>query len=423
MKAYKTKALNLLTASRFDVMAKYIYAKHRGVDSSFPLDLYRHHLEVWNNCNEITNPDKSSLEDFIRDFDLILRSIKEEGFDENISCVPTFRDLALNGAHRIAAAILHDKEVVCRESPQTEGQLDCGYYYLSQKEDFIQGGLARLYADNMALEYAKLKKNTFVITLFPSAQGGIDEARALIARSTDIVYEKSFNLNAQGAFNFIKTLYAGEAWLGNFSTGFQGVKAKRDACYTEQGATVAFLVETNDPQFVLGPLKKEIRELFKIGNHSTHINDTHEETISIAQSIFNDNSIHFMNSARISNFPFFSELLAIFKNTLIAHHLNFDNFCITASSVLSAYGLREGKDLDYLHAHPTHKFEGHSAISSHNTELGMYQHNKDDILYNPANYFYVEGLKFASLGVVRALKEKRNEEKDRRDCELITEIS
>ena len=43
----------------------------------------------------------------------------------------------------------------------------------------------------------------------------------------------------------------------------------------------------------------------------------------------------------------------------------------------------------------------------------------DDIVYNPENHFYYLDLKFASIDVVRKMKENRNEEKDRKDVKRI----
>jgi len=413
--------LSLLTHYRFDIMAKYILGKYRYINSSFPLNLYRHHLEVWNDCNEITNSNKSTLEDFIKEFDLLLSSMSQKGFDSTLSYIPTYNSHALNGAHRIAAALLQSCDVWCKEGEPQEGQLDCSHYYLSTKEDYVKGGLSPFYADAMALEYCKLKKNTFILTLFPVASHDLSPVRKIIRKYVDIVYEKSFNLSTNGAFNFIKTLYAGEKWLGDRSNNFHDVNPKLSECYAASGPTVTFLIETNLP-ILLTELKEEIRDVFKIGKHSAHINDTHAETLRIGQAAFNDNTLHFLNNSKQAYFARFEHLLAVLKNTIIGHHLNVEDFCITASSTLSAYGLREGQDLDYLHASPEHKFVGDPDISSHNGELGAYQHSKDDILYNPKNHFYLYGLKFASLNIIDSLKRKRNEPKDIIDCNLISDI-
>ena len=55
----------------------------------------------------------------------------------------------------------------------------------------------------------------------------------------------------------------------------------------------------------------------------------------------------------------------------------------------------------------------------HNDEMKYYQHTKEEIIFNPQNHFYYKGIKFANLGVVKAMKQFRNEEKDIVDVKLI----
>ena len=84
-------------------------------------------------------------------------------------------------------------------------------------------------------------------------------------------------------------------------------------------------------------------------------------------------------------------------------------------------GLREGNDLDYLHN--SEEIQGHHLIHSHNEYgIGRYHTNRDNIIYNPENHFYYDDIKFASLEVVKKLKEVRMEQKDIRDIHLINEV-
>ena len=53
--------------------------------------------------------------------------------------------------------------------------------------------------------------------------------------------------------------------------------------------------------------------------------------------------------------------------------------------------------------------------------LSYYKEKKDDIIYDPLKYFYFNGLKFATLEVVKQMK-IRNESKDLIDLELINKI-
>ena len=224
-----------------------------------------------------------------------------------------------------------------------------------------------------------------------------------------------------GAFNFVRVLYEGEEWLGGPHNNFQGVMPKVKGCYAASGPTTVFLVETQSPS-ILPALKDEIRALFNVGKHSVHINATHSETVRISQSTLNDNSIHFLNNSQNAYFPLFDQLFSAYKNTILNYSLRSDDFCVSGSSTLTAYGLRQGEDLDYLHTFPEHKFVGHPSISSHNSELHNYCHSRDDIVYNPANHFYYRGLKFASLNVIKNLKQKRGESKDEKDINLIRTV-
>ena len=63
----------------------------------------------------------------------------------------------------------------------------------------------------------------------------------------------------------------------------------------------------------------------------------------------NNNSIHFLNTCRLNHYRYFEEQKSYFKEFILQNNLDLDDYCISASSILSAYGLREGNDLDYLH--------------------------------------------------------------------------
>ena len=128
-----------------------------------------------------------------------------------------------------------------------------------------------------------------------------------------------------------------------------------------------------------------------------------------------------MNNAKVADYITFEQCCNYFGECIKKHFLDGDDYCITASSVLSRYGLREGKDLDYLHRGA--QIGGHPLVDSHNEySKGRYILSIDDILYNPDNHFYFNGIKYVSLRVVKDLKEKRGEPKDKKDLELINEL-
>lgn len=417
--SYDMPAIFFLTNSRIDIIAKYLYAKYRDInyDTSFALNLYRRHLEVWNGFNEIDNVDKNTFENFVNTFHDILDSVKENGFDNTKDSVPVTEDgRLLNGSHRVASCLWYDTPVIYHTTNDlSEGQSDCSSFY------FRSLGLDEKYLDAMAVEYAKLKANSFVVSLFPSAMSmdKLDDVQRILTSETDVVHVKDVYHNNAGPLNIVRQLYLGESWGGDWNNNFSGFIDKARMCFTHSAPMRVFLVEMDDVDHARR-LKNQIRDLYQLGNHSCHINDTHEETVRLARVFFNDNSIHYMNNASLVYYSKFYEMLDYYKKFIDHHSLDSDDFCITASSILSLYGLREGQDLDYLHGGSS--VDGHPEIHSHNDELYNYTTTKDDIIYNPENHFYFDGVKFAGLNVIKQLKEKRGEPKDLADLGLMDQL-
>ena len=89
---------------------------------------------------------------------------------------------------------------------------------------------------------------------------------------------------------------------------------------------------------------------------------------------------------------------------------------------MAAYGIRDTGDLDYLHDRNFPNKKLAPKITSHEGWTQYYHTTAEDILLNPRLHFYFSGIKFATLDVVREMKIKRWEKKDRRDVELINEF-
>jgi hypothetical protein len=154
---------------------------------------------------------------------------------------------------------------------------------------------------------------------------------------------------------------------------------------------------------------------------SVHINDTHTQAIQLAQLFLNAISIHFLNHARLKHLERFARHLERYRKWLGTGGRDPEKFCIDGSSVLAAYGLRDAQDLDVLHHGDADFGPVMPEVNSHNADAHHHTTTRDDIIFNPANHFYAFGLKFASLDVLRRMKAKRDEGKDRKDVALIDE--
>tara|TARA_Y100000593_G_scaffold83418_1_gene157148 strand:+ start:1260 stop:3245 length:1986 start_codon:yes stop_codon:yes gene_type:complete len=413
----ETIAAYLLNSKRFDIAAKLIYAKSylKDAPDDFAKELYLQHLKVWNNFYE-KSPEKRGSESFLRSFNDLLSSIKNKGFHDS-GRIPVINNSAINGAHRIAACIALNKNLKTYKADPSEGQYFCNYEYFKEKKDFVITGLEEIYLDEMALEFCRNKNNLYTISLFPSHDYPVEKLVSIVEQEYGIIYKKTIKLNEVGKLNYIHNLYYEENWIGLKDNGFPGVHEKAKFCFSRGNDIVVLLLEGDTEKMI--SLKKNLREICNAGKHSVHINDTQRETWRIASSVFNKNSIHLMNNKEFKKTLKFDRYFDRYRQ-IIDYRSDKEDFCIDSSAVLSAYGLRDCRDLDFLHLHDIPDL--YEMIECHNKESHHYCIPKDEIIYNPKNHFYMHGVKFASLDVIRGMKESRSEEKDRIDLQYIGKI-
>jgi hypothetical protein len=106
---------------------------------------------------------------------------------------------------------------------------------------------------------------------------------------------------------------------------------------------------------------------------------------------------------------------------LSANSFDKDDFCVDASAVLSVYGLRDCRDVDFLYLKDFIE-TGTEDYSCHNHEAKYYPIHKDEIVVNPLNHFYYKGVKFASPLIIKTMKQIRCEEKDMKDVQLLNNV-
>lgn len=413
-------AKDLFRANRFDLPIKHLYARYRenNIQSSFGLNAYKEHLRLWSGFIEYDKPEKNTFEAFKKVFDDLLDSIKENGFNKNISKIPiNFENKLLNGSHRTTACALYNKKISYYYGKDLiDGWKNCDYSL------FERLGLNKDYMDAAALEMTRINPNLFVVSLFPAAVGNDAEVEKLLNKFGSIAYKKEVKLNETGAYNYMRHAYKGEPWIGNLDNNFKGAIEYAKNCFSNSNPMRVYLVEF-DSVDIVKRTKLLIRNIYKnkIFNTSVHITDTHTEALTLARALFNENSIHFLNNSKLEKYNSFFNQLSYFKNYINENNLDVEDYCITASSVLSIYGLKEGRDLDYLHKGK--QIKGHKMIHSHNEYgIGKYHTHIDNIIYNPLNHFYFDNVKFSSLNTVKLLKIKRNEEKDIIDIKLIDSV-
>lgn len=407
---------DLFKWNRFDLPIKTLFLKHYNIGINFGQNIYKEHLRLWNGFKEYNNPNKNTYEKFRDDFLQIEADIRNNKFDWKRSpIIIDQQSHLLNGSHRTAASAIVNAEAEFKVGVDIkDGQKVCDY------KMFKELGLNEDYMDAAALEMVRHNKNLLMVSLFPSANHSRDIDH-ILTNYGNIVYKKDVYLNKNGSFNYTLQLYKGEAWAGDWHNNFAGFRDKARLCFTNDTPMTIYLVEFNDLTQARSA-KEDVRSIYNIGNHSVHINDTHEETLRLSRCILNKNSVKFLNNCNMKPYHKFLQQLNYYENYITRNGFDFEDYCISASSVLSLYGLREGNDLDYLHT-DSRQIQGHPDIHSHNDYgKGRYTKKIEEIVHDPNNHFYYGNLKVASLDIIKALKTRRGEEKDKVDVELINTV-
>lgn len=407
----------LICSERADVMAKYIYAKLREweVNSHFGLAIYFRHIQVFNNFYEY-DPPKSNFEDFLYAFHDLLDSIKSEGYKNGFSGIPIgINGIPGNGGHRMAACLLYNQPLITEQMP---------YKCDSWGFEYFRGiGLEEKYLDAMAIQYCELKPNTFLMLLFPSIREPEDKFERIIEKHAKIVYKKQTFLTESGGFNLILTAYENDTFVREGKTeNYKTAKMKAAQCFPPGIGSLnplkIYLLESRDLAAIKA-CKKEIRATVRIGHSSVHATDNHSESIILARTLFNKNSLDNLNRGKMAHTPRFDAYLEKYKQWLKADKQREEWCCVDSSAVLAAYGLRDCQDLDFLHHGNEQLTTDIEGVDDHNAFAIHHALPVDEILFDPDNHFFYRGVKFCALPIIREMKHRRGEAKDFADIALI----
>lgn len=130
-----------------------------------------------------------------------------------------------------------------------------------------------------------------------------------------------------------------------------------------------------------------------------------------------------MNKNHFKSFNWFNKLFDDYKNFLIKNKYKSDDFCIVGSSVMSIYGIRESRDIDFIHLSKTKIQTDIIGISDHSSHPEYDETLIQRIIEDPSCHFYYNELKVISLKQLCIFKKKRGELKDIQDIKLINEFT
>ena len=99
--------------------------------------------------------------------------------------------------------------------------------------------------------------------------------------------------------------------------------------------------------------------------------------------------------------------------------MDINKVVLDSGVVLSAYGLRELKDIDFIALDDLNYVNHNGLIDNHDTELLYHKKKKEELIFNPQLYFHFNDLKFISFKQVYNMKLERAESKDINDIKMM----
>ena len=405
-------ARQLMLPLRFDLMAKYKYVefRERGYDMHFVRDLYLRHIEAFSggSFREPGSETKVSAEAYISEFDALIDSVRQNGYDTSLGRIPVNeKNVIGDGAHRVAVCAYFGLDV-----PIEKDDFDIRYDYQFFKDMYLSDSDT----DYIATEYLENSgKDAHVLCLWPSAfkyPDKLEQARKLIDPDI-VVYKKTIPLTYNGMKNFMIQTYVDFEWAGTPENHFKGIYGKLDPCYAKGFPVEAYILQCSDEEII--DLKSRIRNVIGIENHSCHSSDNRKDALLMAHLLFNENSVQMLNSMDVSSC---SELLANilrFRDQVRISGIDPYSVIIDSSSVMGVYGIRKTEDLDYISWDNTDI----APFDNHEDYLTYYGISRTDLLYNPSNYSYLFDVKIITLSLLKQMKSNRKEKKDIEDVLLI----
>ena len=410
----------LLNHKRFDIAIKVNYGRlyKLNIAKNWRDYLYTEHIKRITGPGELIREHDGSGKEGLKNFLANFKSLIQEEDKNNIPFIPLSKTfMPIDGSHRIAAGIIKKQKVNCIKF-EHDFNINADYkFFLGNTH--LQKSCPIDVIEESAIEYCRIKNSVAIAFLFPSISNH-DYAVELISKNASVVYKKEIIITPKQGQNLFRQIYLGQPWL-SWAKDNKNFINKTRMCFPFMGNMTVILFDDYKVS-ELRLIKKEIRDFYKIGNHSIHITDSKEETLNASKIIFNKNSLNLIRLQR-KFLPNFHKYLFELKSWMAFNGIDPENICIDGSGVISAFGLRECRDLDFLFLGDESLLKSlPTKISCHNQIADNYGYEIGEIIGDPRMHFWYLGVKFCCPEQIVQMKIKRNETKDKKDLILLRQI-
>jgi FkbM family methyltransferase len=415
----KINEFNFPLLKRFDFGGKisYIISKEKNINSKYLEKVYRENIyEITNRTfTENNRNDKKCFSDFIDIYDKVIDNTKNNIID-NFPII-TNNNYLVEGIHRTSASIYFNKEP--KYSDINDQKLYDNKNIQNVNYDYRN---FKLNSDHIALtNLIYLDYNFRAIIIYPKSSNHMNNSiEKIINDYCDICYQKDIKLNKNGLSNLISELYYGESWIGKNNNN---TSHKLSLTYGNNNTRLFIVNVYNDNEFLL--MKQKIRNI--TFHDFIHTTDDKNDTYRVCSTLLNENTIKLINSKKIilsdGSYNLLNRYMKDIDEIDNGKFINRQDYCISSSFILDMYNLRSANDIDFISI-------DNKELKNHKCHSGIWEsfyHDKNEIIYDPNNYFYWRGVKFSTLDQVKKMKENRycklKDKKDINDINLINSLS
>jgi hypothetical protein len=327
-----------------------------------------------------------------------------------------------------------------------------------------------IYKDQIILDYIKCRPNTYIMTMWPKSIKLFKKFIDFIGKDGNIYYTKKINLNYNGFFNILYQLYS-DIEKKDDNSKLRFIKSKMEYSgfkNNNKNQIIVIVFDNIKNKSISGQgskYKEKIRKFLidnlkdedSRGSDLLHINDHFYQTIEYSYIYFNKNTLEYMQKKNLKNllhYFFRSSFIKInvYKKWLLLNTdlLEQNNFSLFGGASFYTHGIRKLGDLDGLCINDknisleekiykdmfdkstkidfmdmgmpnskawSNKWNDINDIWVKNMEIK----NLDDVVLDPSNYYYYNGLKILTLKNSIELKKIRYFASDYADFIMLNE--
>lgn len=402
----KSPVIDVVTPSRLDIFSKIDLAVcfNKGFSSRWAVELYSKYMQATTPDGKFRENDtKFSIDDYLTQYKELFHSLKNYGFNESRSKISVTANGIENGSHRAAAALVLGLDVATEIVDSTPQVYDWDYLH--------RIGLPKSLQYAMLLNFVQYVPKCRALLITSELETVSNNIIKTLKKDSTYVGSRKITLTPTGIRRLMAASYKHNDWWQD--KYFETMILERYGNSQQKYSATLVLYsmgEDLDPRKIKEQFRKSLRDLqFDRQIHGT---DTHEETLTLSRFFLNDNALQFHNIAPLGSE---NRILDLLRKSSVS---SFDDFAVDGSAVLEIFGIREAKDVDYISLR--HKINIKNLdFDFHNDFYEDSPLSVEDIILDPRNHFYVENMKFASLGTVIYTKVNDLDYKSKSDLQLL----